>query len=95
MPGIVRVGLDAHIGHASLTPNPFHQTKYASGSPDVYVNGAKAVRIGDTTGCGDPAIAGSPNVWVNGIKVHRLNDISWMLHDENRIWTDYSETITN
>ena len=74
MPGIVRVGLDAHIGHASLTPNPFHQTKYTSGSPDVYVNGAKAVRIGDTTACGDPAVGSSPDVYVNGILVHRLSD---------------------
>jgi len=74
MPGIVRVGLDSHVGHASPSPNGFHQTAYAEGSPNVYVNGAKVVRIGDTTGCGDPAIAGSPNVWVNGIKVHRLDD---------------------
>ena len=74
MPGIVRVGLDAHIGHASTTPNAFHQTKYAEGSPDVYVNGAKAVRIGDTTSCGDPATGSSPDVYVNGILVHRLSD---------------------
>ena len=74
MPGIVRVGLDSHVGHASVTPNPFHQTSYAVGSPDVYVNGAKVVRIGDTTACGDPAVVGSPDVWANGIKVHRLND---------------------
>ena len=74
MPGIVRVGLDAHIGHASTTPNAFHQTKYAEGSPDVYVNGAKAVRIGDTTSCGDPAVGSSPDVYVNGILVHRLSD---------------------
>ena len=74
MPGIVRVGLDAHIGHASLTPNPFHQTKYAVGSPNVYVNNAKAVRIGDTTSCGDPATGSSPDVYVNNILVHRLSD---------------------
>lgn len=74
MPGVVRVGLDSHVGHASPTPNPFHRTSYAVGSPDVYVNGAKAVRIGDTTSCGDPASAGSPNVYVNNIKVHRLGD---------------------
>jgi len=74
MPGIVRVGTDSHIGHASPTPNPFHSTPYASGSPDVYVNGAKAVRIGDATSCGDPATGGSPNVYVNGRKVHRKDD---------------------
>ena len=55
MPGITRVGTDSHVGHASPTPSPFHQTSYASGSPDVIVNGAAAVRIGDSTGCGDPA----------------------------------------
>jgi len=74
MPGVVRVGLDAHVGHASGTPNPFHRTNYVTGSPDVYVNGAKTVRIGDVTACGDPAAAGSPNVYVNNIKVHRLGD---------------------
>ena len=74
MPGVVRVGLDSHVGHASPTPNPFHRTSYASGSPNVFTNGAKTVRIGDTTSCGDPANAGSPNVFVNGIKVHRLGD---------------------
>lgn len=74
MPGIVRKGLDVHVGHASGTPNPFHQTRYAVGSPNVFVNGAEAVRIGDTTSCGDPADKGSPNVYVNGIQVHRLGD---------------------
>ena len=59
MPGIVRVGLDAHVGHASPTPNPFHSTPYATGASKVFINGAKVVRIGDTTGCGDPAAAGS------------------------------------
>ena len=72
MPAVSRVGLDSHVGHASPTPNPFHQTPYAVGSPDVFTNSAKTVRIGDTTGCGDPASAGSPNVFANKIAVHRL-----------------------
>ena len=42
---VTRVGLDKHIGHLSPTPNPFHQTAYAEGSPDVFTNGAKTVRI--------------------------------------------------
>lgn len=71
---ITRVGVDKHIGHASPTPNPFHKTQYASGSPDTYVNGSKVVRIGDKTACGDPATAGSSKVMVNGIPVHRLLD---------------------
>ena len=32
MPAVSRVGLDQHVGHASPTPNPFHQTPYATGS---------------------------------------------------------------
>ena len=74
MPEVTRVGLDNHIGHASPTPNPFHQTPYASGSPNVFTNGAKTVRIGDSTGCGDPATGGSSTVKVNGIGVHRKGD---------------------
>ena len=74
MPEVTRVGLDTHVGHASPTPNPFHQTAYASGSPDVKVNGASAGRVGDTTACGDPATGGSSTVKVNGISVHRKGD---------------------
>ena len=74
MPEVTRVGLDSHVGHASPTPNPFHQTPYSSGSNDVFTNGAKTVRIGDTTSCGDPATGGSTTVFVNGIGVHRKGD---------------------
>jgi len=74
MPEVTRVGTDTHVGHASPTPNPFHQTPYASGSPDVFTNGAKTVRIGDSTSCGDPATGGSSTVKVNGIGVHRKGD---------------------
>ena len=74
MPAVTRVGLDSHVGHASPTPNKFHQTAYAVGSPNVFTNKAKTVRVGDTTSCGDPADAGSPNVFVNGEKVHRKGD---------------------
>ena len=74
MPGITRVGIDKHVGHSSPTPNPFHQTAYASGSPNVFVNGAAAVRISDATGCGDPAVGGSSTVIINGKGVHREAD---------------------
>ena len=74
MPGIVRSGLDRHKGHASPTPSPFHQTNYTGGSSNVLVNGAKAIRIGDKTTCGDPASGGSSTVFINGIGVHRRGD---------------------
>ena len=74
MPAVSRVGLDKHEGHASPTPNPFHQTAYAEGSENVFTNSKKTVRVGDKTECGDPAKEGSPNVFVNGKKVHRKGD---------------------
>ena len=74
MPAISRVGKDKHIGHASATPNPYHQTPYAEGSSDVLVNAAAAVRFGDKTACGDPATGASSTVFVNGIGVHRKGD---------------------
>ena len=74
MPAVTRVGLDKHVGHASPTTNPFHQTAYASGSPNVNTNSAATVRIGDSTSCGDPATGGSTTVFVNGKGVHREGD---------------------
>jgi uncharacterized Zn-binding protein involved in type VI secretion len=74
MPPVTRVGQDSHVGHASPTPNPFHKTSYAVGSPNVFTNGSKTVRIGDTTACGDPATGGSGSVFVNAIPVHRQGD---------------------
>jgi uncharacterized Zn-binding protein involved in type VI secretion len=74
MPGIVRKDLDAHEGHESPSPGPFHQTSYNEGSPDVFTNEKPTVRIGDTTLCGDPAETGSADVFVNNIAVHRKGD---------------------
>ena len=74
MPGVVRSSTDKHVGHASPTPNPFHQTAYTGGSPDVIVNTKSAIRVGDATSCGDPATGGSPTVVVNTKKVHRQGD---------------------
>ena len=71
MPEITRVGLDSHVGHASPTPNPFHQTAYATGSPDVYVNGAKVVRIGDTTSSA-AASSFANTSFISGLAPHRL-----------------------
>ena len=74
MTPVTTVGTNSHVGHASPKPNPFHKTSYAVGSPNVFTNGSKTVRIGDTTGCGDPATGGSGSVFVNGIPVHRQGD---------------------
>lgn len=74
MPGIVRTNLDQHVGHASPSPAPFHQTKYATGSPTVYINNERVVRKGDTTYCGDPAVGASGTVFCDGIPVHRKGD---------------------
>jgi len=76
MPGVVRVGKDSHIGHASGTPNPFHRTKYLTGSSNVTVNGVPVVRGGgvDRTACGDVTTGLSGNVTINGIGVHRIGD---------------------
>ena len=73
MPGIVRKG-DVHVGHASYSPNPFHQGSYALGSTDVFVNGDPCQRIGDGITCGDTAAAGSSTVFANGKGVHRIGD---------------------
>ena len=74
MPEVVRKNVDVHEGHESSTPNPYHQTSYNVGSPDVFTNNEATVRVGDTTVCGDPADAGSDTVFVNNIPVHRKGD---------------------
>jgi uncharacterized Zn-binding protein involved in type VI secretion len=73
MPAIIRTG-DVHLGHASPTPNPFHQTAYVSGQAKVSVAGSLAVRIGDLTACGDAAVGGSAKVSIAGSFVHRSGD---------------------
>ena len=67
MPACVRSGLDVHVGHASPTPNPFHQTAYTGGSPNVSINSAASIRVGDATGghgswVANAASTGSSNV---------------------------------
>ena len=45
---------------------------------------------------GNDKVDGESIEWyLTEVKGHRLNDINWMAHNESRIWTDYSETITN
>ena len=69
MPGILREGIDAAVGIIT------------SGSPDVFINGAPAVRIGDTVAShgqdahSDATMAqGSSTVFVNGIPICRAGD---------------------
>ena len=73
MPGAVRQG-DAHVGHASGTPNPFHRTTYVSGQSTVYVNGRLVIRKTDKTSCGDEAVGHSGDVYAEGKRIHRLGD---------------------
>ena len=45
---------------------------------------------------GNDKVDGESIEWyLTEVKGHRLNDINWMAHNDSRIWTDYSETITN
>ena len=97
MPEVVRTNVDKHKGHASPTPNPFHQEAYTVGSPDVFTNNENTVRIGDTTKCGDPATGGSLSVWINNIPVHRKDDAtgghgSWVANaaasGSNNVWAN-------
>jgi uncharacterized protein (TIGR02594 family) len=97
MPEVVRTNVDKHKGHASPTPNPFHQEAYTVGSPDVFTNNENTVRIGDTTACGDPASAGSATVFANNIAVHRKDDAtaghgSWVANaaatGSNNVWAN-------
>ena len=75
MPGVTRKGTDSAGG------------SLAAGSPNVFVDGAAAVRIGDAvTGHGDaphdsPTMsAGSGSVFVNGIGVCRAGDAATCGH---------------
>lgn len=75
MPEVCRAGSDSHNGHASSTPNPYHRTNYVAGlNSKVFVEGDLAIVIGDSTGCGDPAVGGSSKVFIGGIGVHRKGD---------------------
>ena len=70
---------DNCTGHGCWVPRPNDQ-----GSPNVYINGRNAHRVGDHWAihccpvipeCHDSVLAdGSPNVYVNGIKLGRVGD---------------------
>jgi len=73
MPGIVRQG-DVHAGHASPTPNPYHQSSYNPAQSKVYAEGKLMITSGAATGCGDPVAGVSGRVFADGRAVHRLGD---------------------
>ena len=58
-----RVG-DAWATHGCSICRP-HAGVLAAGSPDVFVNGAPAGRIGDPVSCGSSVATGSQNVFIN------------------------------
>lgn len=79
MPSIVRLG-DTCSGHGCFPPRNNDQ-----GSPNVFINGIPAHRLGDHwtvhcclppgTPCHDSSMgAGSPNVFINGLPAARLGD---------------------
>lgn len=75
MPGVVRVDLDKHNGHASPTPSPFHRSAYKNANQSkVYAHGKLVVVKGGSTTCGDPADGASEKVFAMGIGVHRKTD---------------------
>lgn len=75
MPGVVRKGVDKHIGHASPTPSPFHQTPYSNAAQSkVFADGSLVVVAGGSTSCGDGVSGKSGKVFAQGKGVHRIGD---------------------
>jgi len=71
---VVRADTDSHVGHASPSPSPFHQTTYKAGQSTVYVNNKPVIRKDDTTKCGDPAVGSSGTVYAENKLIHRKDD---------------------
>lgn len=67
MPKVARLGDPGSHGGVIVTA-----------SPDVYANGIKVARIGDTYACPihgpNPIVEGSPDVYANDRKVARVGD---------------------
>ena len=75
MPGVVRQNIDKHIGHASSTSNPFHQTPYSTaGQSKVLAENANVVVAGGSTSCGDGVSGKSGKVFAEGKGIHRKGD---------------------
>ena len=72
---VVRELDDRHYGHASPTPNPFHQTPYVSSKQEkAFAENKKIIVKGDKTACTDPAVGASTKVFAENIGVHRRTD---------------------
>lgn len=80
MPSVTRTDVDASTGHDGYVPRP----STPNGSPDVFVNGHKAVRVSDAwPDHTNPSIpdthggsqsSGSSTVFVNGLALARIGD---------------------
>lgn len=77
MAAVVRLG-DMCTGHSTFPPRPS-----TSGSPNVFINGIPAHRVGDSwaahcaprKGChGSSQATGSPSVFINNIALARVGD---------------------
>lgn len=60
--------LAARVGDAHACPQKGHSVNsIVSDSNNVFINGAPASRIGDTTSCGATIVTGSSTVTINGM----------------------------
>ncbi len=84
MPRACRVGDDSHCpddSHGGKCCSHSVTGPAVSGSPDVFINGKPALRVGDSgvhrACCGTNTwhvVEGSPTVFVNGLPLARLGD---------------------
>ncbi len=57
----------SRLSDLNACPRPGHGTNpTTSGSPDVLINNLPALRVGDSTACGDTVTEGIANILVNG-----------------------------
>ena len=84
----------AHVGSGTD-----HSGSVANGSPDVFVEGSPAARIGDQVTCplqcemksgahvGGPIVTGSATVFINGLGAARVSDLANELCAQSTIVT--------
>ena len=71
-----------------------HGDVMITGSPNVYTNNRRAIRVGDIDNCidHDRSVTGSPNVFINNRKAVRIRDIDT---DRDRMITGSPDTFIN